>query len=559
MSLQQSAVDMPASVTPAIDGLALSLSRVQITSTTDEDRSGDNTSSIHDQNRRKVREPALDAAHKGNEGTSVSLAAKVKGGTLLGGTDHHGHDGERAQKYLQAQTVAQESGIHFQESDTAPAALDDSEDTHNLSSVFASEEASQACGTEHATPHPEAETTDKDAQSQELDVESSSSSLSFSISPPTVVSADDDTDGLLPDDTDTDGSPCDNMDTGERGELEISTSSDFLWDAREPSPIIPDEDAEKPKKTLLRIEYAEGKGRGVYGKQPPPKIQTRMPNAMFGSLSRDPRTDPDRGQLRPLFGAKEYQEHGKHTVLDLYTFVWRDGRMALALGLGSLFNDSQRPNVSYTIDRWSPYATSRQGECFRMRSCVSSAATDFGTTPSMPRTACPEHMDHLPADPWSALPNVYLEDEEDEGPSTVVVMFDVFADGDPDEVVPDEELPFRRLKLTLEDEEEEEKDAVRREDAWLKQSGFDPPSMAYLKRIRKLDDRMSMLLILTREHPDPPAFPEHIRLPPPYVISVPKTTALTMTSLKLKTSLSPIIYAPRKKCELEPWTKGKIR
>ncbi len=83
--------------------------------------------------------------------------------------------------------------------------------------------------------------------------------------------------------------------------------------------------------------------------------------------------------------------------------------------------------------------------------------------------------------------------------------------------------------------------------------------MVHLKRIRKLDDRMSMVLILTREHPDPPAFPEHIRLPPPYVTPVPKSAALMSTSLKLKTSLWPTIYAPRKKFEPEPWTKGKIR
>ena len=35
-----------------------------------------------------------------------------------------------------------------------------------------------------------------------------------------------------------------------------------------------------------------------------------------------------------LFNATEYEAHGRHTVLDHYTFVWRDGRMALALGLG---------------------------------------------------------------------------------------------------------------------------------------------------------------------------------------------------------------------------------
>jgi tRNA-specific adenosine deaminase 3 len=35
-----------------------------------------------------------------------------------------------------------------------------------------------------------------------------------------------------------------------------------------------------------------------------------------------------------LFSAEEYGMHGKYTVLDHYTFNWRDGRMALALGLG---------------------------------------------------------------------------------------------------------------------------------------------------------------------------------------------------------------------------------
>ena len=37
-----------------------------------------------------------------------------------------------------------------------------------------------------------------------------------------------------------------------------------------------------------------------------------------------------------LFAKDEYDAHGKHTLLDHYTFNWRDGRMALALGLGEL-------------------------------------------------------------------------------------------------------------------------------------------------------------------------------------------------------------------------------
>ncbi len=70
-------------------------------------------------------------------------------------------------------------------------------------------------------------------------------------------------------------------------------------------------------------------------------------------------------------------------------------------------------------------------------------------------------MDDLPDVPWCALPNVAEEDDKDEGPSTLD-MFDVFSNGDPDEVLPEEELPFRRLELTLEDEEEAEMDAVWR-------------------------------------------------------------------------------------------------
>ncbi|OSX60029.1 hypothetical protein POSPLADRAFT_1086915, partial [Postia placenta MAD-698-R-SB12] len=51
-----------------------------------------------------------------------------------------------------------------------------------------------------------------------------------------------------------------------------------------------------------------------------------------------------------LFTPTEYEEHGRHTLIHHYTFKWRDGRMALALGLGSLFNHSSSPNVSYIID-----------------------------------------------------------------------------------------------------------------------------------------------------------------------------------------------------------------
>ncbi|KOS15721.1 cytidine and deoxycytidylate deaminase zinc-binding region domain-containing protein [Malassezia pachydermatis] len=57
-----------------------------------------------------------------------------------------------------------------------------------------------------------------------------------------------------------------------------------------------------------------------------------------------------------LFTPQEYTEHGQYTVLDSYTFVWEKSStgntMALALGLGSLFNHHPTSaNVSYELDR----------------------------------------------------------------------------------------------------------------------------------------------------------------------------------------------------------------
>ncbi|KAI8978832.1 hypothetical protein BD414DRAFT_516784 [Trametes punicea] len=321
-------------------------------------------------------------------------------------------------------------------------------------------------------------------------------------------------------------------------------------------PSSPRKAPEHLNSTGLRIEYIEGKGRGVYACCEIP-AQTLI-------------------EVSPvlLFGAAEYEEHGRHTVLDHYTFKWRDGRLALALGLGSLFNHSQRPNVSYTIDSATEsirYTTTRRvmpGEelCIFYGHKLWFDPVDAADSANADIT---EETD----DGWGGLTN--LEDGDAHVRPLDESFSNRFADGDPTEEIADEALPFTRLKLTPEDEEEEDMDAIRKEEAWavdlpepklaammlkwLKQSGFDTPSMAHLKRIRKLDGKMSMVLILTREHPHPPTLPEKIELPPPYVVTVPKTAALTMTSLKLKSVLWPTIYAPRKKFEPEPWTRGRLR
>ncbi|KZV95800.1 SET domain-containing protein [Exidia glandulosa HHB12029] len=82
---------------------------------------------------------------------------------------------------------------------------------------------------------------------------------------------------------------------------------------------------------MLHIKYTLSRGRGVYA-----------------SASIEPNTVVERSPVL-LFSKEEYAAYGKHTLLDHYTFNWPDGRMALALGLGSLFNHSSRPNTSFSI------------------------------------------------------------------------------------------------------------------------------------------------------------------------------------------------------------------
>ncbi|KAF9585766.1 hypothetical protein BGW38_000851 [Lunasporangiospora selenospora] len=50
-----------------------------------------------------------------------------------------------------------------------------------------------------------------------------------------------------------------------------------------------------------------------------------------------------------LFPTEEYNTHGQFTQLDHYTYRWQGG-MALALGLGSMFNHSKYPNVGFQRD-----------------------------------------------------------------------------------------------------------------------------------------------------------------------------------------------------------------
>ncbi|GAB1517820.1 tRNA-specific adenosine deaminase subunit tad3 [Rhizoctonia solani] len=97
----------------------------------------------------------------------------------------------------------------------------------------------------------------------------------------------------------------------------------------------------------LVIRTIEEKGRGV-----------------FATSSIPARTLIDISPVL-LFSTEEYT-HARRTVVDHYTFVWNDcgnSFMALPLGLGSIFNHSREPNVSYQLDKKAKtieYRTTRQ-------------------------------------------------------------------------------------------------------------------------------------------------------------------------------------------------------
>ncbi|KII86900.1 hypothetical protein PLICRDRAFT_114055 [Plicaturopsis crispa FD-325 SS-3] len=146
-----------------------------------------------------------------------------------------------------------------------------------------------------------------------------------------------------------------------------------------------------------------------------------------------------------------------------------------------------------------------------------------------------------------------------------------FADGDPDEIIPEDDLPFTRVKITPTIEEEETPDAIRTLQAWvvdipdprkittmlkwLKQSGFDS-DLGHLKRIRRHGDTSTLLICTSATTP---ILPTDLGLAELYTVPIPSTAALTITSAKLKSAIWPTVYAPRRKGEIEPMTRGRVK
>lgn len=153
-----------------------------------------------------------------------------------------------------------------------------------------------------------------------------------------------------------------------------------------------------------------------------------------------------------LFTQEEYQRRGRHD----YTFKWPDGRIALALGLGSLFNHSDSPNVSYALDpttEFIRYTTTKNVDVDEeMRiSYRHNLWFELGFTSDQLRQSSQE-----PEDGWGGLSAAIatgdLNNSERRRPCLL--------DGDPDEIVFEGDLPFTRLKVTP-NEVEEDMDSVR--------------------------------------------------------------------------------------------------
>ncbi|KAF8591050.1 hypothetical protein K439DRAFT_1402625, partial [Ramaria rubella] len=262
-----------------------------------------------------------------------------------------------------------------------------------------------------------------------------------------------------------------------------------------------------------------------------------------------------------LFSKEEYDRYGQHTIVDHYTFKWRDGRMALALGLGSIFNHASRPNVSYILDNEHAcitYVTMRPVDPGD-ELCIFYGNKLWFEDGS--RSFTPEEEDEEGEDVWTRLASVDLHQKDEKL----------------HELVPEPELPFERV--TVIGEEEEESNSIETIEAWavdipdqrktaymiewLKQSGLEHPSLKHAKHIRRWMDTESSpktTMLLTPADMPPPAVPGDVK---PYIIDVPRFPARTMEQVKMKTVIWPVFYEAQNHREIreegQRWTREIVQ
>jgi len=105
---------------------------------------------------------------------------------------------------------------------------------------------------------------------------------------------------------------------------------------------------------------------------------------------------------------------------------------------------------------------------------------------------------------------------------------------------------FRRGSLTL----------VHR---WIKRTGLEHPSLVHLKRARKHESDVTVLLSSLELYPSPPPVPPEMENFKVCQLKVPAYPATTITSMKIKQPIWPVVYAPPRKYEPEEWTVGEVK
>ncbi|KIM65787.1 hypothetical protein SCLCIDRAFT_112074 [Scleroderma citrinum Foug A] len=303
------------------------------------------------------------------------------------------------------------------------------------------------------------------------------------------------------------------------------------------------------------VKHVRGKGRGV-----------------FASRAIPARTIIEVSPVL-LFAKDEYNAHGRHTLLDHYAFNWRDGRMALPLGLGSLFNHSEYPNVSYSIDttRDCIVYTSTRTIGPDEELCIFYGHNLWFNPVDVPNESGSTSVtagSGQELDEWASLAGIQAS-LPDQGIPTALLAGNM----DDDDAIDEDDLPFTWKRLSLDKEEEQINDielvqawvvdildhkhiATMLRQVWLKRSGLETDALSHLKRIRR-QGLTSTLLLCTSPHA--PTLPGDTALGAPYQVSVPCNPALTQTSLHLKNTYWPTVFTPRRKWEPEKWTRGKLK
>lgn len=89
--------------------------------------------------------------------------------------------------------------------------------------------------------------------------------------------------------------------------------------------------------------------------------------------------------------------------------------------------------------------------------------------------------------------------------------------------------------------------------------GLEHTSLVHLKRARKNESGVTILLSSLQLHHSPPALPLEMESSNVYQMKVPAYPAITVTSMQVKQLMWPVVYAPPRRYEPEEWTAGEVK